>query len=1062
MTSHMPHQVVRASAGSGKTFELTSRYIRLLHHGQEPASILATTFTRKAAGEILQRLLARLAEAAQNPTKAAELGRHIGDSGLTAEQCRALLAGVCRSLHSVNICTLDSFFSRVATCFHHELGLPPSPNMVGEDDPAARQLRSQAIDAMLADHDFDLLLNLMQRLYHDSAQRGVTEFIDTQVRNLYEVYRAEVDETGEPNRKVWHTLAPRARPDQARVKEAENALAHAAKCCEKPRLANALQQHVETFGRGDWPGFLGGGLTPKILDGTLTYYRAPIPAELVKILTPLIEDAQARMVDEVIDRTAAMFELVNAFDSHYTRLREASRTLLFADLPHRLAQRLPQRDDLYYRLDARVQHLLLDEFQDTSVQQWSILRPLASEITSHFDEPRSLFCVGDAKQAIYGWRGGCAEIFEQLENGLGLPSEAFVSHHHSYRSSQVVLDAVNGVFRQLADAPCMAELGDTAGHWQRRFTPHEARRQLPGFVELLTTSPRENTEPTEADNGEGEAVMPIGHLAFAGHRIADLAHEAPDKTIGVLVCTNRWVGQIIHELRNEQGLDASGEGGNVITDDPAVLAVLSALTMADHPGHSAAAFHVLNSPLGQVVGLQSIEAAHVAAVALAIRGKLLARGYGEVIGDWARQLASSCDKQGVIRLTQLVELADRYDPDLTLRPRNFVTFVQFTPVQEPTPARVRVMTIHAAKGLEFDIVVLPELRKSIGRVANEAVLIARDKPTDPARAIFGGTNKYLRQCCPQLEQAYQQQQARRVNDDLCMLYVAMTRPRHALHLLIEPAKPKTDRSPSSMGCCFEALLRQKLAQVDDHYKGDQALYQHGDPAWHGVPTPARKSAKDHVPAPPRVLRLPMAKASRSRRQWPTTSPSSLKAGDKTHVNELLALDTSPAIVRGTIMHGWFEQIEWPETIPDDQTLLALARQLHPVASAKWLEELLAEFHRMRRMPETAAALARPGDDVLTVQLWRERAFAARLDGRLLRGRFDRVVILSRDDQPVAATVLDFKTDALRPGDSPQTLVDLYRPQMRAYRRVLAGMLALPETAVETKLLLLSRGTVHEV
>lgn len=145
--SDYPHTLIRASAGAGKTYKLTERYINLLSLGAEPQRILATTFTRKAAGEILDRLLTRLSdEADQNAAS------------------RDMLVRVCRNLHLVTICTLDSFFSQVAHVFHHELDLPPQANMVGDGDAAAVRLRRRAIDAMLSDTDLPLLLDLVQRL----------------------------------------------------------------------------------------------------------------------------------------------------------------------------------------------------------------------------------------------------------------------------------------------------------------------------------------------------------------------------------------------------------------------------------------------------------------------------------------------------------------------------------------------------------------------------------------------------------------------------------------------------------------------------------------------------------------------------------------------------------------------------------------------------------------------------------------------------------------------------------------------------------------------------------
>ena len=130
----LEHTFLLASAGSGKTWQLTSRYLQLIAGGALPASILASTFTRAAAGEIRDRILVRLARAASNEKDRAELADALDAPELTGERVLSLLADVARSLHQMQIRTLDSFFASVATAFALELGLPHGVRIV-EGDP---------------------------------------------------------------------------------------------------------------------------------------------------------------------------------------------------------------------------------------------------------------------------------------------------------------------------------------------------------------------------------------------------------------------------------------------------------------------------------------------------------------------------------------------------------------------------------------------------------------------------------------------------------------------------------------------------------------------------------------------------------------------------------------------------------------------------------------------------------------------------------------------------------------------------------------------------------------
>ena len=120
-----PHTLIRASAGTGKTFQLSNRYLGLMQAGAMPDQILATTFTRKAAGEILDRVVVRLAEAALNEPARRELAKWLSSPSLSQDRCHQLLQVLIRQLHRLKICTLDSFFAQLAGSFSLELGLPP-------------------------------------------------------------------------------------------------------------------------------------------------------------------------------------------------------------------------------------------------------------------------------------------------------------------------------------------------------------------------------------------------------------------------------------------------------------------------------------------------------------------------------------------------------------------------------------------------------------------------------------------------------------------------------------------------------------------------------------------------------------------------------------------------------------------------------------------------------------------------------------------------------------------------------------------------------------------------
>ncbi len=1054
-----PHQVVRASAGTGKTYDLSTQYLSLLRRGARPGGILATTFTRKAAGQILGRVLLRLADAAQSSAAAAKLGSDLCAPGLTAQDCGRMLTDLCRQLHRVSVSTIDSFFHRVATCFRHELGLPANMRIVGNDDPQTRRLRRQAIEAVLGDHRLPQLLQMIRRLQHDQAPRSVTEALESIVSpEAYEVFRQH------PQSALWR-LSPG--PGVRHLDDTELTRALDALRClrselpQDKRWVKAWQVDLEAATTCDWDAFMNGGLASKIAteeDGQANYHKKPIPRSVVDAYLPLIAHARSALVERTHRQTQATYRLLQQFDDHFTRLRQQQGLLLYSDVPFKLTAAIghEHRDimpELYYRLDTHVTHLLLDEFQDTSSQQWQILQPFAQEICAHSDGSRTFYCVGDLKQAIYGWRGGRAEIFGQIERQLHLAPDAEYHKNVSYRSSQVVLNAVNRVFGSIADNPALSRAQKDAQHWQDRFQSQLAHdRDKPGYVELVTSD-----QPTTAQDTDPVA---LAHEIFTAEKIAQLAAAAPDRTIGVLVNTNQAVSTMI-DLLARKGLNASGEGGNVLTDDPAVRLVLAALTLADHPGHDIAAFHVFHSPLASIVGLKSIEPVDRDQTSLSIRLTLLSRGYAAVIGDWSGKLASACGRRSAQRLGQLVELALRHDPTITLRVDDFVSWAQSTAVEEPSPAPIRVMTVNKAKGLEFDIVVLPDLHR---RLLDESrVLLCVHQELGQVRGVYRNAAAHVREASPDLATAYHQRLCRQVHDDLCKLYVAMTRARSALHMVIRPVQLNRHGQRCADGWStpsFASILRRALCEVEESAQGDQVLYQHGDAHWSG--DTGFKPPRTTVAAPPLPpLRL-LARSDARSRTWRQVAPSSLESDGRVHARDLLTIQAPEARLRGTLIHAWFEQIEYVDdldTQPTDDQLYAIARRVAAGQTEHWITLQLNQFKQMLMRPSVRQALSRPTTPVnrsCESELWREHDFAVYSNGRFLRGKFDRVVVGLQSGTPQRADLIDFKTDRVTP-DSLDQAIQRYRPQIQAYQAALAVMLNLPAHAIRSRLLFVETG-----
>ncbi|MEX0702788.1 MAG: UvrD-helicase domain-containing protein [Planctomycetales bacterium] len=1106
MNAAFPHRLIRASAGTGKTFQLSNRFLGLTAAGVPPDHVLAATFARKAAGEILDRVLTRLAEGALDDAKRDELRTHLELPDLSTADCRRMLAGLLAHLHRLRIGTLDSFFVQMAGAFGLELGLPAGWGIIDELDD--RRLRTEAVREVLREEQTADVVTLMNLLSKGDVVRSVSSQILDLVADLYELHRESPPE-------AWGRI-PRSAPlGEDDLRDALEALANLDRFADQ-RFVKARDRDLCCANEGDWEGFIGGGLAARVLAGDCTYYKKPLDAAAVALYDKLLDHAKSVVLGHLANRTEAARELLDKFDLIYHRLKLREKALRFDDVTWTLADAFAAGTlaSTAYRLDAQLDHLLLDEFQDTSRAQWRVLRPLAEAVTRGqwtvdglgsgqwtvdggqkreeggrsspstvhrpLPTPRSLFCVGDVKQALYGWRGGVAAIFDAVTEQL--PGITCGELTRSFRSAPVVIDAVNTVFGRLAQNPALADWPDAARWWSERFFPHAtAKQELEGEVRLLVAP---QAEGKARYNSREQRRMT---LSFAADEVARLVAAHPGRSIGVLVRRNEAVARLIYELRSRHEIPASEEGGNPLTDSAAVQLVLSLLVLADHPGDRTARFHVATSPLGAALGFTAYGnddsvAAAARSLARDVRRKLLDEGYGRTIYGWVRRLSPHCDDRELSRLLQLVELAYGYDPEATVRPRDFVQLVRSQRVESPTAANVRVMTVHQSKGLQFDVVVLPELDASL-KGQPPRFVAGRPHPIDPPDRICPYASAAALNFLPaSFRTMFSDWETQQVTESLCVLYVALTRAIHALHMVVAPH----DKDPPAT---FAGVLRAGLLGGKPLEPGTLA-FQTPDAGW--SPEPPARMARATPSAVERLdVRLRPSDARR-RRGLERKTPSSLAGGTRVRLADCLRRDDG-ATSRGTLFHAWLEEIEWLDdarsdrihAVPFDaareETFRTIARRLEFAGD---IEADLAKLRELLAGPPLATLLSRasyadpaaigwPAEVVASLVtrhsslvtdcvVHREFPFAVRIDETLVNGIMDRLVLVRREGKAIAADVIDFKTDRAPDAAALDAAVKKYAPQLAAYRTAVARTFRLAPERIVTRLAFLEAGKVVNV
>ena len=437
-SSVLLRELVLASAGSGKTYHLSSRIIGLLAAGVPVDEVLASTFTRKAAGEILERVLVRLAEGASDSEKAQELGRDAHATLTQPEECRALLGRLLADLHDMNVGTLDAFFVRVARSFFQELGLPPGWTIA--DKPTEDRLKTAAVQAALAGADRAEWVELLRMLNRGEADREIHNALLDNIDALLSIRRqidpAAVDpwspRFGVPEQLSLETPEAAASRLAARMRELE---------VPKTKAGDPMKVWVrardgasDAIAALDWSAVFGKGVGAKILGGEDSFGRTSIPSEFVDVFDEARTLARIDLAPKLRRQTQAMGRLAELLETAFENAQRRTGAYRFEDITYLLGGPDPTggRDDLHYRLDQQVRHLLLDEFQDTSLEQWRALEPLARELLSGHLDDRAGVIVADTKQSIYGWRGARPELVRQVGDRYALAETTMGT---SWRSS---------------------------------------------------------------------------------------------------------------------------------------------------------------------------------------------------------------------------------------------------------------------------------------------------------------------------------------------------------------------------------------------------------------------------------------------------------------------------------------------------------------------------------------------------------------------------------------------------------------------------------------------------
>ncbi len=1074
------HKAISASAGSGKTFQLAHRYIELLAIGFSPDRIIALTFSRKAAGEIFDSIVRYLCRAATSPEAARRTGGMIHRPDTSQGEFRQILRRLLESVHRLHIGTLDSFTVRVAQTFPLELGIPPHFQLLGEEG-AAGGVRQEVLariigQARTADEARSSFREACRRASFGREQKALGQQLEEIIaskRGYYQVL-PEAAAWGREDR-IWGPSPPWW---QAPADPGE-AAARLLGLLGQDGLPDGVVERWRAFSESACRFGANSSWSPpmeylfKKLAGCVDEMRAGglslttdrrtqkmSAAECLQALV-LMAHVVRTEITVALQRTQGIYRVLDLYEEAYDTMLRRQGRLTFTDVQYLLtagnrasggsvltreparpapteARRPSPEARLYidYRLDCQLDHWLLDEFQDTSDLQWEVLGNLADEILQDTGGARSFFYVGDTKQAIYGWRGGNARLFGRiLERYRGSIELSRLST--SFRSCQAVIDAVNGVFEEVPEDLLPRE---TVAQWRDSWQRHECEKDAvpaDGYAAII--------EPP--CNGGSDKPSPEDRYRILAGLLRDVDPLRKGLSAAILVRSNEAGEQVVDYLRRQcPEWRIIHEGRAFIKDNPVVLLLLSLVQFAAHPGDTLAWRHLEMSPLRRHLADRGLGRNNLPLLLLRL---LQADGFQGLVRYWGARLeaAGALDDFGRKRLGELTNAAIEFDRSGQTDVNSFLRFIDTYETHDLAASEaIRVMTIHQAKGLGFDVVVLPDLQAgSMTAGTQSGFVLARDPETEEPRWALELPRRIVAESDPVLGEQLSRAEETAAFDALCLLYVAMTRARQGLYIITSfPGKNAGALTPA-------AFLKRQLAGGPKAAEGRPirpggedavCLYENGDPLWHHAAEPPALTPAGASAPLPADFRLRPSQRQRLVHVQPSRRPERVQSAGR--LFEPAARD---ALEVGAAVHQLFEKVGWIERT-DIEALIAEWNLSSPLRE-DLRQQAAGIFRRAVSAPPIRSALARPP---VEVDLWRERRFEVVARGRWISGSFDRVVI-SRgpDGRPMEATVIDFKSDEVGGEAAIEEAARLYRPQMEAYRTALSRMLGLPPARVTLKL-----------
>ena len=1069
---------VSANAGSGKTHVLAQRVINLLLGGCDPAKILCITFTKAAAANMANRVFGTLAEWTTLPDAALDerirLSTGKAPDAKARARARRLFASALETPGGLKVQTIHAFCTRLLHQFPFEANVAARFSVLDEAS-TAQLLDKLTLDVLLqaSSAPDSALGKALAAAIVVAADQTFKEVVGDAIRerDAIQDWIARAGGIEQAIAALSQSFGLAA-DDSAEKLEAEYFAASHIPKVEWPALIEMLsagsandQKHIAAL--EDAGTAIGRDRIEHYLKVFCTSELEPRKNIITKKLADRHPDWLARLQEEQTrlcdllareralyarDRTGALVTIAKEVIDRYAKEKERRGLLDYDDLIDKTLALFSNVAAAWvlYKLDLGIDHILIDEAQDTSPKQWEIVRAIASEFMPGGSRPnvkRTLFAVGDEKQSIFSFQGAAPRAFDEMrhvfERQFDRPELGWkhLRFHHSFRSGANVLGSVDRVFK--APEIFVSVTADEIGIPEHQPLPDAA----PGLVELwplIAPAEKKEIEGWDAPFDTESEMSPRVRLAqkIAKHVKHWTASGLKPGEVLVLVRQRGPLFEaIIRALKNE-GVPVAGADRLVLTEHIAVMdlmALADCLLLADD---DLALASVLKSPLFALSEQQLFELAwgRKGSLRNSLRGNKddeffkLVEGALEELASAARRLppfAFFAHVLGPLRgrkkflarlgpeandaLDEFLNLALDYETRETPSLQGFLAWLRAARSEvkrdmEMARDEVRVMTVHGAKGLEANTVILAD------------TTTPPTGPRDPRLLqLAGGALAWATARAddvPVMAEARHQAHREARDEYRRLLYVAMTR---AAERLVVCGTQGAHKVPD--GCWYQlvsdALGDECLKEPADDGDGEVLRYRKGE-----APEIAREKSE---PEPTKEIAPPSWLTRDARQEKPalhSVTPSS--AGEEETLRPAASAGAGIARLRGALTHRLLQAL--PDIPPERRGKAAaefLAKKGKDLAEAA-RNAIAGEVTRLIDdarfaplfLPGSRAEVAIVGKATIGGQMFR------------VSGQIDRLAVT-----PEAVLIADFKTN--RP--VPQEVPHPYITQLALYRAVLAKL-----------------------